>query len=98
MMDIEALKRRLRLIASQVFSLEEEKKETRTVTCSECGKKGHNIRTHKGERKLQAEIDQLQLDLEASQAENDQLTARVVEMYGEIRALRQRLAMIVYGD
>jgi len=97
-MDIEALKRQLRSIASQVFSLEEEKKVTGTVTCSECGNRGHNIRTHEKERKLEAKIYRLQLDLEASQAENDQLTARVVEMYDEIRELKRRLAMIVYGD
>jgi len=83
-------------LRDKVSSLEEEtRNEPRTVTCSQCGKKGHNILTHKRERELEAQIDGLERELEASNRQNKQLVAGNMQMQAQLSHLRSRLENIL---
>jgi hypothetical protein len=86
-------------LKDRVSSLEKDaRNEPRTVTCSQCGKRGHNVRIHRRELELEAEVDRLERELEASERQNKQLVEGGTQMSKQIQDLRRQLAMIVYGD
>ena len=86
-------------LKDKVSSLEKDaRNEPRTVTCKQCGKKGHNIRTHSRELELEAEVDRLERELEASNRQNKQLVEGNTQMSAQLSQLRTRLAMIVHSD